>query len=130
MQRFYDLEAWKLARELKKDVSKITKKFPIEERYSLISQIVRSSRSVTANISEGYGRNNYKETIHFCRMARGSMEETLNHLIDAFDEEYITNEELKTLKEKVDRCLKVLNGYIGYLRKNQKNKGKKDDDDL
>lgn len=74
MQRFYNLEAWKLARELKKDVSKITKKLPIEERYSLISQIVRSSRSVTANIYKGYGRNNYKETIHFCRIARGSME--------------------------------------------------------
>jgi len=130
MQRFYDLEAWKLARVLKKDVSKISKKFPVEERYSLVSQIVRSSRSFTANISEGYGRNNYKETIHFCRMARGSMEETLNHLINAFDEEYITNEELKTLKDKVDICLKVLNGYIGYLRKNQKNKGKKDDDDI
>jgi len=130
MQRFYDLEAWKLARVLKKDVSKISKKFPVEERYSLVSQIVRSSRSFTANISEGYGRNNYKETIHFCRMARGSMEETLNHMIDAFDEEYITNEELKTLKDKVDICLKVLNGYIGYLRKNQKNKGKKDDDDI
>ena len=124
------MEAWKLARELKKDASKISKKFPIEERYSLISQIIRSSRSVTANISEGYGRNNYKETIHFCRMARGSLEETLNHLIDAFDEEYITNEELKIFKEKVDICLKVLNGYIGYLRKNQTNKGKKDDDDL
>ncbi|PWK16835.1 four helix bundle protein [Arcicella aurantiaca] len=130
MQRFYDLEAWKLARELKNEVARIAKRFPTEERYALISQIIRSSRSVTANISEGYGRNNYKETIHFCRIARGSLEETLNHLIDAFDEEYITNEELKILKEKVDVCLKVLNGYIGYLRKNQKNKGKKDDDDL
>ena len=58
------------------------------------------------------------------------MEETLNHLIDAFDEEYITNEELKIFKEKIDICLKVLNGYIGYLRKTQTNKGKKDDDDL
>ena len=64
MQRFYDLEAWKLARELKKDVSKITKKFPVEEKYSLVSQIIRSSRSITANISEGYGRNNYKEEIN------------------------------------------------------------------
>ena len=86
MQRFYDLEAWKVARDLKISVSTLAKKFPADERFSLISQIIRSSRSVTANIAEGYGRNNYKETIHFCRMARGSLEETLNHLIDAFDE--------------------------------------------
>ena len=130
MQRFYDLEAWKVARDLKISVAVIVKKFPPDERFSLISQIIRSSRSVTANISEGYGRNNYKETIHFCRMARGSLEETLNHLIDAFDEKYITEDELKSYKENVDKCLKILNGYIGYLRKNQQTKGKKDEDDL
>ena len=130
MQRFYDLEAWKVARDLKISVAVVVKKFPPDERFSLISQIIRSSRSVTANISEGYGRNNYKETIHFCRMARGSLEETLNHLIDAFDEKYITEVELKGYKENVDKCLKILNGYIGYLRKNQQTKGKKYEDDL
>ena len=130
MQRFYDLEAWKVARDLKISVAVVVKKFPPDERFSLISQIIRSSRSVTANISEGYGRNNYKETIHFCRMARGSLEETLNHLIDTFDEKYITEDELKGYKENVDKCLKILNGYIGYLRKNQQTKGKKDEDDL
>jgi four helix bundle protein len=130
MQRFYDLEAWKVARDLKISVSTLAKKFPADERFSLISQIIRSSRSVTANIAEGYGRNNYKETIHFCRMARGSLEETLNHLIDAFDEKYITENELKIHKVTVDKSLKILNGYIGYLRKNQQTKGKKDEDDL
>jgi four helix bundle protein len=130
MQRFYDLEAWKAARDLKILISNLVKKFPSEERFSLVSQIIRSSRSVTANIAEGYGRNNYKETIHFCRMARGSLEETLNHLIDAFDEKYITEEELKIYKEQVDKSLKILNGYIGYLRKTQQTKGKKDEDEL
>ncbi len=130
MQRFYDLEAWKVARDLKISVSTLVKKFPPDERFSLISQIIRSSRSVTANITEGYGRNNYKETIHFCRMARGSLEETLNHLIDAFHEKYITEGELKIHKITVDKSLKILNGYIGYLRKNQQSKSKKDEDDL
>ena len=118
---FEDLECWKQARILRKFVSKsIITKIPKSERYELISQIRRSSRSVGNNITEGYGRYNYQENIQFCRIARGSLVETLDHGIIAYDEEYITKEEFLELRKIHDNTLKILNGYIKYL-KTQKN---------
>ena len=117
MQSFYDLEVWKKARELKKKISLLVKTFPNEEKYRLTDQIIRSSRSITANISEGYGKYTYKETKHYCIHSRGSLNKTLNHLIDAFDETYITKEQVVNFKNDIEECSKLLNGYISYLKK-------------
>lgn len=54
---------------------------------------------------------------HFCIQARGSLAETINHLIDAFDEAYITNEQLETFKTSGKEIERLLNGYLSYLRK-------------
>lgn len=91
--------------------------FPPEEKFRLADQIVRSSRGVTACIGEGHGRFHYKESVQYCRMARGSLMETLEHLIIAFDEGYITADALKEMKTRVDTCGKLLNGYISYLQR-------------
>lgn len=124
LNSFTELDCWKEARSLKKDISVLAKTFPAEEKYDLVSQIKRSSRSVTANIAEGHGRYHYQENIQFCRQARGSLTETLDHLITAFDEEYITKEVLDQFQRKLEKCLKILNGFIGYLQraKDQSNK--------
>ncbi len=122
MNSFKELEVWKSARELRKSISNLTKNFPKEERYRLGDQIIRSSRSVAANIAEGFGRYHYQENIQFCRQAWGSLNETLEHLICAFDEGFITEEEFKNQKAVFDSCLKLLNGYIGYLKKAVQNK--------
>ena len=53
-------------------------------------------------------------------MARGSLQETLEHLITAYDEKYITAENLKSFKTQIDTCVAYLNGYIAYLSKAQK----------
>lgn len=50
-------------------------------------------------------------------MARGSLTETLEHLITAYDENYITADILKDYKSKIDACSRLLNGYIRYLLK-------------
>jgi four helix bundle protein len=71
----------------------LVKNFPKEELYLLIAQIKRSSRSISANIAEGYGRYTYKDTRNFFIIARGSTTETMEHLATAFDEKYITTEE-------------------------------------
>lgn len=114
---FEELEAWKLARQLKNDIRELTNSFPSDEKFRLTDQIIRSSRSVSANISEGFGRFHYKENVKFCRTSRGSLMETLNHLIDACDEGYITQDCLSKYKEKILHLNKVLNGYIAYLNK-------------
>ncbi len=114
MAGFRELEVWKECRRLRLEISRLCKKFPKSEDYLLKNQIIRSSRSITANIAEGHGRFHYKENIQFCRQARGSLEETKDHLITAFDEKYITKEELKELNTIYEQCLKLLNGYIAY----------------
>ncbi len=115
-QRFTDLIVWKQARALKLDIYMVIKDFPDYEKYELTSQVKRSIRSVCSDISEGHGRFTYKDQLHFCVQARGSLTETLNHLIDAFDCKYIDSETLKKFEEKLTGVEKLLNGYITFLR--------------
>lgn len=113
---FEQLELWKKVREFKKEVSEEAKKWPAEEKFKLITQIIRSSRSINALLAEGHGRFTFSDQLHFCIQARGSLSETINHLIDAFDEAYITEERLNYFKEKGKEIERMLNGYIKYLR--------------
>ncbi len=119
---FEELACWKEARNLRLFVkTNIITKLPNSERFALIDQIKRSSRSVGNNISEGYGRFHFQENIQFCRIARGSLFETLDHGIIAFDEGYISEENLNELRNIHNKTLLILNGYIKYLM-NQKAK--------
>jgi four helix bundle protein len=70
----------------------LTRNWPAEERFRLCDQLIRSSRSVTANIAEGYGRFYERDNVRFCRIARGSLYETQDHLITANDEGYLSDE--------------------------------------
>jgi len=118
LRSFTDLEVYKACRLLRIHISSLVKTyFPPDERFRLSDQILRSSRSITACIAEGFGRFSFKENIQFCRVSRGSLEETLEHLITAFDEGYIDAETLKSSKEQIDRCVQLLNGYIRSLQK-------------
>lgn len=119
MGTFEDLEVWKECRIFKIMIIDVIKKFPDFEKYRLTDQIVRSSRSINSNISEGYGRFNYIDNVRFCRIARGSLNESLNHLIDALDENYIIEDVLSNLRTQHTKCLRLLNGYIAYLLKSK-----------
>jgi four helix bundle protein len=119
-QSFTELEVWKKARVFKNEIFDLVKSFPLEEKYRLADQLIRSSRSVNSNIAEGHGRFTYKDQLHFCVQARGSLSETYNHLIDAFDCNYLRLEQLKIFKTKIDEIERLLNGYISFLRKNIK----------
>ena len=83
---FVTLDAWKKARMVRIFFySEIIPQLPSEEKYNLGTPIRRASVSVTANISEGYGRFHYKEGIQFYRIARGSLCELKDHLISCRD---------------------------------------------
>jgi four helix bundle protein len=113
---FTELEVWKKMRLLKIKIETLTKAFPDEEKYRLTSQIIRSARGVNAAIAEGHGRFTFPDRIHFCIIARGSLSETYNHLIDAYDCTYITREKLTELKSELTEVEKILNGFIKYLK--------------
>lgn len=116
---FTRLEVWKKARELRNEILQLLCHLTADEKFGLSDQMRRASRSVAACIAEGYGRFTYKDQIHFCIIARGSASELLNHLIDAFDQKYITKDTLKEYQLKSEELLKMLNGFINYLRKQQ-----------
>ncbi len=118
---FESLEAWKACRNLRLKVSTLVKSLPHEEKFRMSDQLIRASRSTTANIAEGHGRFHYQENIQFCRHAKGSLSEILDHLICAFDEKYISDEKLSEFRKDIELCIRILNGYISYLQKQKEN---------
>ena len=119
---YKELECYIQARLLRMYVSELAKKFPQHEKFLLTAQIIDSSRSVTRNIAEGYGRYTYTDTRNFFIISRGSVTETMEHLSTANDEKYITEEELKMGEEKCELVFKLINGYISYLDKSKTKK--------
>lgn len=114
---FEDLECWKLGRDIRRAISNLTKKFPKEEQYGLTQHLKKTARSITNNIAEGYGRFHFQENIQFCRISRGSAYEAVDQLFEAYDEKYINKTELRQTRKIIDSFLRVLNGYINYLKR-------------
>ncbi|WP_179412476.1 four helix bundle protein [Mucilaginibacter sp. E4BP6] len=121
MASFTELETWKQARKIRMLIADMVKSFPPDERFRLVDQIVRCSRSIGNNIAEGHGRYHYRDNIRFCVIARGSLSETLDHMIIAKDENIISEEIFKNFESEYDRCLKLLNGYILFIKKKKNN---------
>lgn len=94
IKSFTDLDVYKLSYQLAMDIFNMAKKFPTEEKYSLTSQVIRSSRSVCANIAEGFGRKIYEsEFKKFLIYASGSLEETKVWIHFAYDCKYIDQQQ-------------------------------------
>lgn len=119
IRSFRDLEAWNESRVLRQTAYRLARRLPKEER-SLQEQIKRSAVSVTANIAEGYGRFHYQENIQFCRQARGSACELLDHMTTMLDEGLVLAVEYKEFEGQVERVLKLPNGYIRMLANSKK----------
>jgi len=116
MRSFKDLEAWKKSRQLRNDVSVLVKQFPKEETFRLTDQLIRCSRSIGNNIAEGHGRYHYIDSRKFFINARGSASETIDQLIVALDEGYISKETFEKFELLCEDCMKLINGYINYLK--------------
>src|SRR3989304_812964 len=92
---------------------------PLEEKWNLNQQLRRSSLSISANIAEGYGRFYYQDNVRFCYNARGSLEETLSHLIFTFELDFIPAALYNELEKEGEEIEKMLNGYISFLKKSK-----------
>lgn len=110
LKSFEELNCWKEAVLLRKNLIPLIDSLPKQEEYRLKDQMIRCLRSVTNNIADGYGRFNYQENIQFCRISRGSQYEIIDHLIIATEQNYITEVELTSGKEQINKCLATLNG--------------------
>jgi four helix bundle protein len=109
---FTDLDVWKVARELRRQIYMLAKTLPDFEKFGLASQLRRAAVSVTANLAEGYGRFGYQENAQFCRQARGSVYELRDHIITCMDECFISKDEGSKLDAMMQRVTMMLNGYL------------------
>src|SRR5260370_4949473 len=121
IKTFEDLECWKECGTLRLFIAKqIIPALPKDECYRLGDQLLRAARSTTANIAEGYGRFHYLDNAKFCSNARGSCWEVLDHLITGHDENLFSAELLGLGRELVADAIKLLNGYMNYLKRAHK----------
>ena len=115
-QGYKDLVAWQKAMTMVTNVYEVTKSFPSDERFGLISQIRRCAVSVPSNIAEGRARNTPGEFKQFLGIARGSLAELTTQLIIAQNLGYLPNEAPTiSMVEEVGR---ILTGLIKSLRTN------------
>ncbi|MCH5375531.1 MAG: four helix bundle protein [Planctomycetes bacterium] len=112
---FEDLRAWQLAHRLMLECHKLADALPASERFDLVPQIRRSSKSTPANIAERYGRYHYLDSLRFYYIARGSLNETVNHIIAAHELGYAKDDIYQNLYELGREAERVLNGYIAFV---------------
>jgi len=127
-KKYEDLEVWKLARELCKDIFNIIQETPLNNNWKLRDQIDGSSGSIMDNIAEGFERGGTKEFIQFLGFSKGSCGETRSQIYRIYDRGYITEKKKNELIENTINISKQINGFIGYLKKT-KIKGYKFEED-
>ncbi len=112
--RFEDLEVWKKSHELVLKIYKITKEFPSEEKFGLVSQMRRSAVSIPANIAEGFKKRGLKDKSNFYNIAQGSLEELRYYLILSKDLGYYDNK--KDFHELMEIIGKMLYGLVKSIQ--------------
>ena len=114
------LDVWCKARDFAVRVNKeILQLLPPEEKWALNQQLRRSSQSIPANIAEGHGRFYFQDNVRFCYIARGSLEETLSHIVYVYKVGYISETLYKSLSVDGENLNRLINGYIGFLKKSK-----------
>ena len=113
---FEDLEAYQEARVLRRRVYRLTKLLPPEERFILFPQIRKAALSVTNCIAEGHGSRSYRHNISYLYRSRGTVCELHDDFNTCEDEAYFKKEHLDDIREQAEKVLKLINGYIAYLK--------------
>ncbi|MEQ8939001.1 MAG: four helix bundle protein, partial [Gammaproteobacteria bacterium] len=118
MKSHRELDVWNKAIDFSEIIYRLTKDYPREESFGLVSQMRRAAVSIAANVSEGAARNSRKDFIRFLYIARGSASE-LDTLLEISDRTKMTETDL-IIRAKQDNVviLKMLSALIGSLSTN------------
>ncbi len=112
---FEEIEAWKKARVLVKEIYLVTGKEKFNVDFRLRNQIRDAATSIMANISEGFERDGNKEFCQFLYIAKASSGEVRSHLYVALDQDYISEAEFELLKKQTEEISRMLKGLIVYI---------------
>ena len=115
--RFEDLEAWRIADELKREVYALVATRPASKDFKFCNQIRESAASPTRNIAEGFGRFRPGPFAQFMEIAIGSTMETQNSLKDGIDRGYFTVESIDRASKLARRCIQVSTKLLLYLKR-------------
>jgi four helix bundle protein len=117
IQSFRELEVWQLSMDLVEECYRVTKGFPKEELFGMISQIRRAAVSIPANIAEGQGREHTKEFLHHLSVARGSLMELETHLMLSQRVGLLDQAMTTRILAQTDRISRMLSGLRKALQK-------------
>jgi len=115
IDRFEDIEAWQLARELACKVYGLTKKANFARDFGLRGQIQNAAGSCMHNIAEGFDSESNPEFVRFLRYAKRSCTEVQSELYVAMDQQYITKTEFQDVYDHAGRTRAAIRGFINYL---------------
>lgn len=119
IQRFEDLEAWKISREVAKEVYRVSQNERFAKDFGLKDQIRRSSVSIMSNIAEGFERDGDKEFLQFLSIAKGSAGEARSQLYVALDQNYISESDFELIYAKLTEASRIISGLSKYLRQSE-----------
>ena|SRR6185369_1921717 len=113
---YRELQVWRLSMQLTKDVYAVTKNFPSDERFGLISQLRRAAVSIPSNIAEGQARYSQREFLRFLSNARGSLAEVETQLLLSTELGYVPESEMQKLTRKTAEVGRLLNGLYSAIQ--------------
>ena len=116
-QRFEDMGVWRKARELARDVYRVTREPGFARDFGLRDQIRRAAVSVLSNIAEGFERDGAGDFARFLTMAKGSAGEVRAQLYVALDQGYLTGQEFEALSGLAGEVSRMTAGLIAHLRR-------------
>lgn len=116
---FEKLDVWQEARKLAGTIYKLTKQFPDEEKFGLVSQMRRSGISISSNIAEGTSRYSGKDQVRFYKIAYGSLMELLNQAIISCDLMMLPEDDLSAIRKEVDSIAHKLTRLSDAQRKKE-----------
>lgn len=113
---FKDLIVWQKSIALITTVYSLTKTFPADEKFGIVSQINRAVVSVPTNIAEGWGRESSKNYIQFLRIARGSLMEVETLVLISKNLDYLSEQDYSEINKQIDEVGKILQGLLKSIQ--------------
>ncbi len=119
IEKFEDIEAWKVAREITNLIYQVSSNGNFGKDFALVNQIRRASISIISNIAEGFERNGDREFIQFLTIAKGSCGEVRAQLYIALDQNYIDEKQFIFITGKLIEISRMLSGLMKYLQQSE-----------